>query len=223
MHESAASRRQSLELSGYAVHHKFDDRRTKRVLYENANKLRQIEPLAIANTALKVNIPEHISSELLKYHWCWIHPLFIFVYRPAFTKGMSLVDTQDPNAPDPPYFSQTLLTVMHAHCARFLNHDVYQPQHTDVGSPHMGASLTMTASEFMHKLTIEAQLGLGMETTKPSSIPAIQALLQQSAREVVFDRSSQAWLYGGMACKYLPVKTILNPVHTPFKRILTCF
>jgi hypothetical protein len=154
-------------------------------------------------------------------YWSFIHSLTHssinpFIHPSVIALAISRLTTASRQ-------SVAMMTVMHAHCARFLNHDVYQPQHTDVGSPHMGASLTMTASEFMHKLTIEAQLGLGMETTKPSSIPAIQALLQQSAREVVFDRSSQAWLYGGMACKYLPVKTILNPVHTPFKRILTCF
>lgn len=24
---------------------------------------------------------------LLDSHWCWIHPLFNFVYRPAFTRA----------------------------------------------------------------------------------------------------------------------------------------
>jgi len=43
----------------------------------------------------------------------------------------------------------------------------------------------------MKALTDEAQYCLGMETINPSSIPTVQALLQQSARETAFGRSSQ--------------------------------
>jgi hypothetical protein len=48
-------------------------------------------------------------------------------------------------------------------------------------------------------MTDEARYGLGMDIMKPSSVPTIQALLQQSAREVVFGRSSQAWTFAGIA------------------------
>jgi hypothetical protein len=68
----------------------------------------------------------------------------------------------------------------------------------------------------MQKATEEARICLGMDTLKPSAIPTIQALLQQSAREIAFGRSSQGsrsryqlifyltkceigWLYSGMA------------------------
>jgi hypothetical protein len=37
--------------------------------------------------------------------------LFLFVYRPAFTRGMAMVDLNTPGAQDPPYFSETLLKV----------------------------------------------------------------------------------------------------------------
>ena len=56
-----------------------EDVQAKRQLVSNARKQRDWESFAVNNTAVKVNIPTELSDELLKYHWCWIHPLFIFV------------------------------------------------------------------------------------------------------------------------------------------------
>ena len=176
-----------------------DDQRIKRDLVMNATQQRQIEPFAIANSAMKINVPKEISSELLKYHWCWMHPLFLFVYRPAFTRGMAMIDNSSLHSRDPPYFSDTLLKVIHAHGARFLNHEVYQhnyPTSTNVQTP---LATAMTGQEFMQNITEDARYGLGMDMLRPSSIPTIQALLQQSAREIVFGRSSQAWTFAGVA------------------------
>ena len=102
--------------------------------------------------------------------------------------------------PEAPYFSDTLLKVIFAHSARFLI------------KPAQDQGL---ANELMDNLTNQAHFSLGMTLTNPSSIPTIQALLQQSGREVAFGRSSQgnisfiylkgetyksiAWLYSGMA------------------------
>jgi hypothetical protein len=171
----------------------------KRNLVLNATQQRQIEPYAIANSAVKVNIPKELSLELLKYHWCWIHPLFLFVYRPAFTRGMAMIDHNSPGARDPPYFSDTLLKVMHAHCARFLNHDVYQQLYQPNVTGQSPVTHAFSPQDFMQKMTDEARYSLGMDMLQPSSIPTIQALLQQSAREVVFGRSSQAWTFAGVA------------------------
>lgn len=46
----------------------------------------------------------------------------------------------------------------------------------------------------MDALTKQAHLTLALRLTGPSSIPTIQALLQQSAREVAFGNSSQGAL-----------------------------
>lgn len=175
------------------------DASSRKALVMNANKQKQWEDYAIANTAAKANVSQQVSNELLKYHWTWIHPLFLIVYRPAFIRGMALVDATSPDSQDPPYFSETLLKVMHAHCARFLNHAVHQHQYHTTPSSSVPLSVTMSASEFMERMTEEARTSLGMQTLKQSSIPTIQALLQQSAREIVFGQSSQAWLYSGMA------------------------
>ena len=88
-----------------------DDQQARRELVLNASHQRQIEPFAIANGAAKVNTPKETSLELLKYHWCWQHPLFLITYRPAFTRGMSAVDLSNSGAEDPQYFSDTLLKV----------------------------------------------------------------------------------------------------------------
>ncbi|KAK5106578.1 hypothetical protein LTS08_000698 [Lithohypha guttulata] len=145
-----------------------EEEQTKHDLRQNAQNQRQLEDFAIANTASRVNLPKDVSEELLKFHWCWIHPLFAFVYRPAFTRGMTLVNASQPGLPDPPYFSETLLKVMTSHCARFLNHDIYQHHF----------NMKFTPSQFVEQTTQDAR---------------------QSAREIVFGRSSQGWLYGGMA------------------------
>lgn len=176
-----------------------DDQQTKRELVMNATHQRQIEAYAIANSAVKSNVPKEISLELLKYHWCWMHPLFLFVYRPAFTRAMTMIDNTSLDSQDPTYFSETLLKVIHAHCARFLNHEVYQHSYQTSTNVQTPMATTLSGPEFMHKMTEEARYGLGMDMLRPSSIPTIQALLQQSAREIVFGRSSQAWTFAGVA------------------------
>ena len=171
-----------------------DDAHARATLVSNATTQKQWEDFAIANAAHKVNVSPEVSNELLKYHWCWVHPLFLFVYRPAFVRGMALVNSGNtPTSIDPPYFSDTLLKVVHAHAARFLNHTVHRQSYQTL------LNQELTPTEFMDKLTEEAQVSLGLETLRPGSIPTIQALLQQSARENNFGRSSQSWLYSGMA------------------------
>ena len=112
---------------------------------------------------------------------------------------MSLVNASTPDAPDPPYFSETLLKVLTSHCARFLNHSVHQHMYKTTPSQMAPVPVTLSSAEFMAKATEVARISLGMDTMKPSSIPTIQALLQQSAREIASGRSSQGWLYSGMA------------------------
>lgn len=171
-----------------------DDAVARAALVSNATTQKQWEDFAIANAAHKVNVSPEVSNELLKFHWCWVHPLFLFVYRPAFVRGMALVNSGNtPTSIDPPYFSDTLLKVVHAHAARFLNHTVHRQSYQTL------LNQELSPAEFMDKLTEEAQVSLGLETLQKGSIPTIQGLLQQSARENNFGRSSQSWLYSGMA------------------------
>jgi hypothetical protein len=120
-----------------------------------------------------------------------------------------------PNQPETSYFSETLLKVLLAHCARFR---VQDRPYQDSASTVMGA------------LSHQAHLSLAMKIAGPSSIPTIQALLQQSAREVAFGNSSQgrskkssiglqltvvAWLYSGMAFRI----AIDLGIHLPPERL----
>jgi hypothetical protein len=81
-----------------------------------------------------------------------------------------------PTQAETPYFSETLLKVIFAHSARFL---VKNTRTQD------------KANALMETLTEQAHISLAMRISMPSSIPTIQALLQQSAREVAFGNSSQ--------------------------------
>ncbi|KAL4937915.1 hypothetical protein BDV06DRAFT_226491 [Aspergillus oleicola] len=56
-----------------------------------------------------------------------------------------------------------------------------------------------TFQQLTDRLMMEAKISLAMDTLNAPSIPGIQALLQQSARDVACGRSSQAWLFSGMA------------------------
>lgn len=82
----------------------------------------------------------------------------------------------NPTQPETPYFSETLLKVIFAHSARFLVKKA------------LGQEKSNT---LMDTLTEQAHFSLAMRISMPSSIPTIQALLQQSAREVAFGNSSQ--------------------------------
>jgi hypothetical protein len=168
----------------------------KNALVSNAAAQKRRESMAVETmVAIRKEVSSEMASEFLNLHWCWIHPTFMFVYRPAFTSMFTLIPAlafgfrrivakpylgdmalTDPGQADASYFSDTLLKVVFAHTSRFL------------------ASVEQTvspATTFMHALTEQARVSLAMRTLSPSSIPTIQALLQQSAREVAFGNSSQ--------------------------------
>ncbi|KAL2863972.1 Zn(II)2Cys6 transcription factor [Aspergillus lucknowensis] len=131
-------------------------------------------------------IPATLGSVLLQLHWCWLHPMFLFVYRPAFTRDMTRLGNDDQSS----YCSLTLLKVLYAHSCRFIR----APEGIWDEVMH-GESF----GQFTDRLMSEAKISLAMETLQAPSIPTIQALLQQSARDVACGRSSQAWLFSGMA------------------------
>ncbi|KAF8858712.1 hypothetical protein BDZ45DRAFT_390557 [Acephala macrosclerotiorum] len=158
-----------------------DTHRIRDSLVSNAAAQRHLEVMAIENiTGVQNEVTTRTANELLKYHWCWIHPTFQFVYRPAFTRDMALSSHV---RPETSYFSETLLKVLLGHCSRFR------------------AQRGESANTIMERLTQQARVSIGLAISEPSSIPMIQALLQQSAREVAFANSSQAWLYSGMASR----------------------
>jgi hypothetical protein len=60
--------------------------RTRLSLVSNAATQRRLETLAVQNmTASQTELSSTLVTEFLNFHWCWIYPMFMFVYRPAFT------------------------------------------------------------------------------------------------------------------------------------------
>ncbi|ODM16781.1 hypothetical protein SI65_07746 [Aspergillus cristatus] len=161
----------------------------RRALVAHTTAQRQQEDQHLDLIATHTDIPGPLARTLLELYWCWLHTSFLFVYRPTFTRDMPLLVGQGDGARRS-YCSDTLLKVVYAHSCRF----VRDPEST--WDP-LGRSETF--EQFADRLMSEAQVALAMETINPPSIPTIQALLQQSARDMAYGRSSQAWLYSGMA------------------------
>ncbi|KAJ5883311.1 uncharacterized protein N7473_010197 [Penicillium subrubescens] len=119
---------------------------------------------------------------LLDSHWCWIQPLFNFVYRPAFTRDMKIQG---------PYYSDVLMNAVLSHSVRWCK-----------AEPQIGPLLDSFdgGAQFYQR----AVSGL-FESLKVgyASVPTIQTLLLLSAQECGKGNRTQAWLYSGMAFRVL--------------------
>ncbi|RAL16891.1 putative C6 transcription factor [Aspergillus homomorphus CBS 101889] len=145
----------------------------KERLVNNAWRERAYEQMA--------TMPEPFQY-LLDSHWCWIQPLFNFVYRPAFTRDMKI---------NGPYFSEALLNAVLSHSVRWCK-----------AEPKIGPILESFegGAQFSHR----AVTGL-YDSLKAGyiGIPTIQTLLILSAQECGRGNRTQAWLYSGMAFRML--------------------
>ncbi|RAH73168.1 putative C6 transcription factor [Aspergillus aculeatinus CBS 121060] len=145
----------------------------KERLINNAWRERAYEQLA--------TMPEPFQY-LLDSHWCWIQPLFNFVYRPTFTRDMKI---------NGPYFSEALLNTILSHSVRWCK-----------AEPKIGPILDSFegGAQFSHR----AVAGL-YDSLKAGcfDIPTIQTLLLLSAQECGRGNRTQAWLYSGMAFRML--------------------
>ncbi|KAL1872866.1 hypothetical protein Plec18167_006516 [Paecilomyces lecythidis] len=158
VNETSASTHLTLELEA-----------RKERLINNAWRERAFEQLSV--------IPEPFQY-LLDSHWCWIQPLFNFVYRPAFTRDMKI---------NGPYYSDILLNAILSHSVRWCKLE-----------PKIGPLLEAFdgGAQFFHRSVS------GLYDTLKSGyvkIPTIQTLLLLSAQECGRGNRTQAWLYSGMA------------------------
>ncbi|KAF2020853.1 hypothetical protein BU24DRAFT_445995 [Aaosphaeria arxii CBS 175.79] len=127
------------------------------------------------------DIPEPFRS-LLDSHFCWIQPLFNFIYRPAFTRDMKNGG---------PYFSQALLNAVLSHSVRWCRGE---PGMEDLLAPFdNGKAFSKRAVTFLFE---DVQKG-------NSKVPTVQALLMLSAQECGCGNRTQAWLYSGMAFRLI--------------------
>ncbi|KAI6782352.1 Nitrogen assimilation transcription factor nit-like protein [Emericellopsis cladophorae] len=143
-------------------------------LVTNAWQQRALENLS--------EIPEPFQY-LLNVHWCWIQPLFNFVYRPAFTRDMQTLG---------PYYSHTLLNAMLSHSIRWGKSDPATRQLLD--ESYEGG---VVFGKHARALVFE-ELSNGIVT-----VPTIQTLLLLSAQECGFGNATQAWTYSGLAFRLI--------------------
>jgi len=160
---------------------------TRDQLVANAAAQKNLESFALNGTSPQADIAPEISNVLLRLHWCWLHPSFLFVYRPAFTRDLLQSALQ---GHDTSYCSATLFKVLCAHSCRFIR---------DSEALWSSENSKENFTQLSNRLMTEAKSLLAKETLKQPSIPTIQALLQQSARDIACGRSSSSWLYSGMA------------------------
>lgn len=127
------------------------------------------------------NLPEAIQL-LLDLHWCWVQPVFNFIYRPTFTRDLQS---------NGPYCSVLPLNAVLAHSMRWAKADVRMVQLLEPfeGGAYFGRQA-------------RASLMDALQTGAPS-IPTVQALLLLSAQECGQGNLTQAWLYSGMAFRLL--------------------
>ncbi|KAH8647977.1 fungal-specific transcription factor domain-containing protein [Xylariales sp. PMI_506] len=138
-------------------------------LVSNAWEQRALESLS--------TIPEPFQY-LIDLHWCWIQPLFNFIYRPAFSRDIDVLG---------PYYSHTLLNALISHSIRWGRNNASvraKLEPYDQGEVFGRQARSLVFDE----------LNRGVCT-----IPTVQTLLLLSASECSAGHSAQAWVYSGIA------------------------
>ncbi|KAK0391863.1 hypothetical protein NLU13_1362 [Sarocladium strictum] len=153
-------------------------------LVSNAWEQRALENLS--------DIPEPYQY-LLNVHWYWTHPLFHFIYRPAFTRDMNSSG---------PYYSYALLNAVLSHSVRWGQSD---PAMRRVLEQYYGGGQMF--GKIARNLVFD-EISRGV-----CSIPTIQSLLLLSAQECGFGNSTQAWSYSGLALRLMDHMGILLDGH----------
>ncbi|PLB53497.1 hypothetical protein P170DRAFT_400774 [Aspergillus steynii IBT 23096] len=146
-------------------------------LTSNARFQDSWERMAYANLPHYTDVDPSICSSLLEIYWAWQAPLHNCVYRRCFFRDMALGG---------PYFSLFLLNVIFAHACRHMPDDDPRFAPFDRGDLFLKKALLLLIDE--------------MEEPKPR-IPTIQGLLILGGRQCAVGKSSQGWLYTGMAIR----------------------
>ncbi|PHH80873.1 hypothetical protein CDD82_1453 [Ophiocordyceps australis] len=126
------------------------------------------------------DIPEPFQY-LLNVHWCWIQPLFNFIYRPAFTRDMQSMGS---------YYSHTLLNAVISHSVRWVEPATKRllDESYDGGAVFAKYARSMVLDEISRGIC---------------TIPTVQTLLLLSAQECSLGNSTQAWTYSGLAFRLI--------------------
>lgn len=123
---------------------------------------------------LNSDVDSQLCNELLETYWCWPHHLHLVLCRKIFMRDLTSSG---------PYVTPFLLNAVLAQAARYSD----RPEASKLGQTFAQRTLDT----------------LAVEVDKGSSIPTIQGLLIFSARECACGRTSQGWLYSGMAFRMM--------------------
>lgn len=137
---------------------------------------------------------------LLNVHWCWIQPMFNFIYRPAFTRAFSsqhgcrtgLTSGAGDMHTLGSYYSHTLLNAVISHSIRWGQSDPATKRLLDE-SYDGGIVFAKHARGMLFE-----ELSRGVCT-----VPTIQTLLLLSAQECSLGNATQAWTYSGIAFRLI--------------------
>ncbi|KAL4999429.1 fungal-specific transcription factor domain-containing protein [Aspergillus recurvatus] len=159
------------------------DRGAVKILEEGSQRKEKLVNNAWHQRALEafLDTPEPFQF-LLNIHWCWIQPLFNFVYRPAFTRDMEVLG---------PYYSHTLLNAILSHSVRWCKQN---KEIQKLLEPYENGALFLRQARSL----IFSELSSGH-----SKVPTVQTLLLLSAQECSAGNRTQAWLYSGMAFRLI--------------------
>ncbi|KAH6693544.1 fungal-specific transcription factor [Plectosphaerella plurivora] len=134
------------------------------------------------------DIPEPFQY-LLNVHWCWIQPLFNFIYRPAFTRDLQSLG---------PYYSHTLMNAILSHSIRWGRSDPAVKEQLDAS--YDGGALF---GKHARRMALEELTSGSCAIPVTCSVPTVQALLLLSAQECSVGNSAQAWIYSGIAFRII--------------------
>lgn len=137
------------------------------------------QPLIASKTEADLGAPPMLVMKLLTFYWTWQYPLHNYIYKPCFIMDMALGG---------PYYSKFLLHCILALAARHL-----KAEDEDNKNAHHGETFLEIA-----KGLLVNELG----APRPS-IPTIQGLLILSGRQCAVGKTSEGWLYAGMAFRML--------------------
>lgn len=137
-------------------------------------------PLIAAKPVMNgTGVETSVGMALLDIYWSWLHPLHCCVYRPILMMDLALGG---------PYCSDFLLLCIFALAARHLPEKNSSLQNVGKGEHYIARARELLLEE--------------MAATRPA-IATIQGLLILGGRQCAVGRSSEGWLYTGMAIRMM--------------------
>ncbi|KAL3456018.1 fungal-specific transcription factor domain-containing protein [Aspergillus heterothallicus] len=151
----------------------------KKWLVSNARFQDSWERMAYSNIQAYTDADPVTCTNLLKVYWAWQAPLHNYVYRRLFFRDMALGG---------PYFSKFLFNTILAHACRHMPENDPRFALFERGETFLQQAMLLLIDE--------------MKQNKPR-IPTIQGLLILGGRQCAVGKSSEGWLYTGMAIRMI--------------------